>query len=66
MRPARDQGERGLPDIGGGEKIRRPQILRRDDELRADDAGEDAAEQHPGNRLGPERLARGIGGGEAI
>ena len=35
-------------------------------ELRADNARENAAEQHPGNRFGLERVARGIGGGEAI
>ena len=29
-------------------------------------AGEDAADQHPGNRLRPERVARGVGGGEAV
>ena len=50
----RDQGERGLADIGRGEEVGRPQILGGDDELRADDGAEDAAEQHPRDRLRPE------------
>ena len=40
---SRDQGERRLAEIGRGEEIGRPQILGRDDELRSDDAGNDAA-----------------------
>ena len=64
--PAGEHRERRLRDEGRGEQIRRPQILGDDHELRTDDAGHHAARQHPGDRLRPEGVARGVGGGEAI
>ena len=41
----------GLGQVGGCEQVGRPLILGEDHQLRAYDAGQDTARQHPGDRL---------------
>ncbi len=61
-----DRGAGRLAEIARREHVRREHILCEDDELRPDHRGEHATGKHPGHDLGPERLARGVGGGEAV
>jgi hypothetical protein len=65
MTPASERHHR-LADIGAGEEDGRQRLLGPDHELRADDAGDDAAGHDPGDGLGPERVGGRVGGGEAV
>ena len=62
----RDQRHHRLHQEAEGEQIRRPDIHRPLHELRTEHAGEHAAGHHPRHRLGTERRAGAVGGGEAI
>ncbi len=60
------QSQQRLADIARREQIGRPHVFGQDHELRADDAGKDAADQDPRDCLRPEGLARGVRGREAV
>ena len=62
----RDQRDHRLHHEAEGEQIRRPDIHGPLHELRTEHAGEHAARHHPRHRLGTERGAGAVGGGEAI
>ena len=62
----RDQRDRRLHQEAEGEQIGRPDVHGPLHELRTEHAGEHAARHHPRHRLGPERGAGAVGGGEAI
>ena len=62
----RDQRDHRLHHEAEGEQIRRPDIHGPLHELRAEHAGEHAAGHHPRHRLGTERGAGAVGGGEAV